>query len=312
MRSQRATLPLGIDIGTTGVRVALAERSGGGRPKLLAVANRAYDHRPDVAIADAVSELATRERRCVLAVSRADAFLGCTVLPPMNDAERGAAARFEVARRLDYPIAEAAVSIVGAGREQHWVIGAARRSKLAATLKTARSARLRPIAVDDHGFAFQRVYPGSCGVIDVGERTTQVIGYGTVVPFVARFATGGADFTQAIADALGIGFAAAEQRKCSIGFGGAGDAVRDAWVAAVMAAFADARAEGCDGSGTFVLCGNGSRVSGLAEALHRASGCHVEPARLEPDASDTLPPDVLRGAAPDCSLAYGLALWDAP
>ena len=61
-----------------------------------------------------------------------------------------------------------------------------------------------PIAVDDHGFAFQRVYPGSCGVIDVGERTTQVIGYGTVVPFVARFATGGADFTQAIADALGL------------------------------------------------------------------------------------------------------------
>jgi hypothetical protein len=57
------------------------------------------------------------------------------------------------------------------------------------------------------------------------------------------------------------------------------------------------------------LCGNGSRIPGIDDAIERATGTPVRFAMLPPGISDTLPADVLRAAAADWSLAYGLGLW---
>jgi hypothetical protein len=102
---------------------------------------------------------------------------------------------------------------------------------------------------------------------------------------------------------------AAEERKRQIGFGGAGDAPREALLATLAAAFADARANGYRDPRTIVLCGNGSRIPGLAAEIARATGHAVHPATFSPNCSDTLPPDVLRAAAADWTIAYGLSLW---
>jgi Tfp pilus assembly PilM family ATPase len=303
------TLPLGVDIGQRRVRVALMERSST-KPKLIAVATREYAGDPGPAIASAHAELQTNERRCILALTRPDAVLGTVEFPPMPCGERRHAARFEAARFVDYPISEAAISLVPAGDAQSWVVGAVRRSSLATRLRAAKAARLRPLAVDDASFALRRAHPDAGGIVDVGEQATRLTLYGSTIPFVARVAIGGAHFTAAIADALGVDADAAEERKRAIGFAGAGTAQQDELIAWLTDAVIEARHAGYGDPRDIVVCGNGGRISGFGEAVQRATGSNVRPACIPPEASDVLPADVLRAAAPDWSLSFGLALWE--
>jgi Tfp pilus assembly PilM family ATPase len=303
------TLPLGIDIGQRRVRIALSARPAGASPKLQAVAARDHAGDPADALIAALDELQTPERRCVLALSVPDAVLGTADFPPMTPWERVCAARFEAARFIDYPIAEAAISLFRTSLQHRWAIGVVRRSALATSLGAAKKARLKPIAVDDMALALRRAHPAADAVIDVGDDATRVTVFGETIPYVVRLPIGGERLTAAIAQSLGVDFAVAEERKRHIGFGGAGDEPRAALIAALGEAFADARASGYTAIHTIVLCGNGSRVPGFEAAIERATGYAVHPATLPPECSDTLPPDVLRAAAADWSVAYGLSLW---
>jgi Tfp pilus assembly PilM family ATPase len=309
MRSRARTLPLGVDIGARRVRVALFEHPAGSPANLLAVAARDHLGDPARALGALLRELPARERRCVLAMTRPEAILHAIDLPPMPPGERRTAARFEAARFVDYPLSEAAVSLVSAGAPHTWALGVVRRAALATTLNVAKHAGLRPLAVDDGALAFRRAHPEADGVIDVGDRATRLVVHGTPVPFVARFEIGGATFTAAIAQALGLDPDAAERRKHSVGFAGAGERVRDELVTWLAGAILEARHAGFAPARTFVLCGNGSRVGGLDAAMRQIHDCEVVAASLPPGASTTLPADVLRAAAPDWSLAFGLGLW---
>jgi Tfp pilus assembly PilM family ATPase len=304
-----STLPLGIDIGRRRVRVALSSRTAGAAPKLQAVAARDHAGDPAGALIAALDELQTREQRCVLALAPPDAVLCAADFPPMTPWERVCAARFEAARFIDYPIAEAAVSIVRTGDERRWAIGVVRRTAIAALLGTAKKARLKPVAVDDMALALRRAHPAAGAVIDVGDDATRVAIFGECIPYVARLPIGGERLTHAIAQSLGLDLSRAEERKRNVGFGGAGEEPRAALLAALDEAFADARASGYTAIHNVVLCGNGSRVPGFEAAVERATGYTVRSATLPPECSDTLPPDVLRAAAADWSVAYGLSLW---
>ena len=307
--TERLTLPLGIDIGHRRVRIALLQRERDRPPTLCAVAACDYSGNPATALRAAVAELQTQERRCVLALTPPDALLRLIDLPPMPRRERVRAARFEAQRFIDYPSADAAVSLVGTNDDRRWAVGIVRRSALAASLGAARSARLRPLAVDDAAFALRRAHPDVDGVIDVGDTATWLTLFGRLIPYIARIPVGGALLTDAIAESLGIGTEAAEQRKRSVGFGGAGAAARDMLIAGVTTALADARQAGYAEIRDVVMCGNGSRIPGLDEAFGRACGIVVRPAGLSPHVSAALPADVLRAAGPDWSIAYGLGLW---
>lgn len=309
MSASNRSLPLGIDIGRRRVRVALADQASRSRTRLLAVAGR--DHAGDIAAAlrDALAELQTRERRCVVALGVPDAVLCTANLPAMTPWERAAAARFEASRFIDYPIADATVSLARTDAEGCWAIGIVRRSSLTATLDALNAAGLRPLAVDDAALALRRAHPDADGVIDVGDDATRVTVFGQTVPYAARVPIGGTRFTEDIAQSLGIDVPTAEERKREIGFGGAAEASRDAWLASLAHAFADARSSGYADVRTIVLCGNGSRIPGLETAIERATGHAVRTATLPSDCSDTIPADVLRAAAPDWSTAYGLCLW---
>jgi type IV pilus assembly protein PilM len=309
MRTQTTTLPLGIDIGRRRVRIALLECEPKRFPKLIAVAARDHDGEPGGALRAALDELQTNERRCVLALAPPDALLSTVDLPAMSPWERVSAARFDAARFIDYPVTEAAISLVRTKAPQRWAIGIVRRSALMASLNAAMSVRLHPLAVDDMAFALRRAHPDVNGFIDVGDDGTRLTLFGGTIPYVVRIPIGGAQLTEAIAQSLGLDAAAAEDRKRRLGFGGAGDARRDELIAALGEALADARAAGYTEVGRIALCGNGSRIPGFDEAIERATGHIVRPAMLPADVSDTLPSDVLRAAAADWSVAYGLSLW---
>jgi Tfp pilus assembly PilM family ATPase len=296
MRARTATLPLGIDFGRTRIRVALSARAADGAPTLLAVAARPAAGDPARALRDAIGELATRERRCVLGIARPDALVRVVSLPPMSRFERTRAATFQAARYIDYPVADAAISL-NALDERQWTLGIARRAAIDARLAAAKHA-------------LARAQSGVDGTIDISDDVTRLTIFAQPVPYVADVALGAMLFTEGIARSLGIDAAAAEERKRTIGFAGAGEAQRDAVIDGIAEMLARARSAGYTEIRRLAMIGNGSRVPGLPEAIERATGYGVRLAALDPSVSGVLPPDVLRAAGADWSVAYGLSLWD--
>lgn len=306
--SASQTLALGVDLGSARTRVALLERSADGTPIVAAVASRATSGDPARALADAWHELETVERRCVLAVDRADALLHVASFPTMRGAERERAARFEAARTIDYPLGEADVRLAAAG-EERYVLGIVRKRAREAKEAAAKRAGLRAIAVDDAAFGLLRAFPDAAAVVDFGAGATTIIIPEHPVPAIRRIPIGGRDLTAAVASALDLADADAEERKQRVGLAGAGEHARDGLLAALAAAFVEIRAGGVE-LRSVVATGNAARLAGFAEALARAIGIPVELARFAPDAVPALPPDVVRAASPDWALAVGLALWE--
>jgi len=307
-RSARPTLPLGIDFGRHRIRVALSERAThGGR--LVAVAARPSGDDPAAALREAVGELATLERRCVIGIGPPDALLRAVSLPPMSRFERTRAATFQAARYIDYAIADAAIALTPqpSGR---WTLGIARRSAMHARLEAAKRAKLVPLAIDDIAFAAARALADADGTIDISDDVTRLTVFARPVPFVAEVALGGMLFTEGIARSLGIDADAAEVRKRTVGFAGAGEAQRDAVIDAIADLLGRSRAAGHTEVRRLAMIGNGSRVPGLADAIERATGYGVRLAALDAGVSEVLPADVLRAAGADWAVAYGLSLWD--
>jgi len=303
------TLPLGIDAGTARTRVALVERDGAGNPRLVAVAVRPTGDDAAHAIAQACTELRTRERRCVLALAAPDALLRTVTFPSMPRAERTRAARFDAQRFVPYAPHEAAVRVASAHGDR-CVVGIARREALDARILAAKRAGLRPIAVDDAAFGLVRAFAYADAIVDVGERATLLVVPGDPVPSARVLSIGGGALTAAVVASLGIDTASAEQRKRSIGLAGAGEYARDALVEQLASALIEHRANARAEMRAIVLAGNGARLNGFAEALERAVAIPVRLGALAAGTSDALPPDVVRAASPDWGLAYGLALWE--
>jgi Tfp pilus assembly PilM family ATPase len=306
--TRRASLALGVDIGSARTRVALVERDAAGRPRLVAVAARATGDDASGAIGAARAELGTRERRCVLGLGSADTLIRAAAFPAMRGSERRRAAHFEAARFVPYPLDEAAVRVVSTG--DRCAIGVARKTALQARLNAAKGAGLRPIAVDDVAFALLRAFADADAIVDIGATATALVVADDPLPVTRSVGIGGRAFTAAVVASLGIDEALAEARKRSVGLAGAGEYARAALVEQIASALIEHRASGRSPMRGIALTGNGARLSGLAEALERALGLPVRLAALPADASDALPADVVRAASPDWGLAYGLALWE--
>jgi Tfp pilus assembly PilM family ATPase len=303
------TLPLGVDAGVARTRVALVECDELGQPHLVAVAARATGGDAANAIAEALAELRTRERRCVLALGAPDALLRTVTFPAMRRMERTRAARFEAQRFVAYPLHEAAVRVERAGSER-CVVGIARRGALDMRVSAAKRAGLRPVAVDDVAFGLARAFAYADAIVDVGESATLLVVPGDPVPSVRTFALGGGALTAAVVASLGIDSTAAEYRKRTVGLAGAGEYARDALVEQLASALIDHRANARTEMRSIALAGNGARLAGLADALERAVAIPVRLGALAAGTSDALPADVVRAASPDWGLAYGLALWE--
>ncbi|MGZ3499199.1 MAG: pilus assembly protein PilM [Vulcanimicrobiaceae bacterium] len=318
---RRRTYPLGIDVGSTRLRVAMAEDGMHG-PRIAAVAVRdiasgsatsgtiAESAYVSALIEDAVAELGTRERRCVCAIGEPDAMLRSIKLPPMTALERDRAARFEAQRFIDFPVDEATIRLHPIEPAEHlYALGIARAATVASRVAVLKSAGLRPIGMDQDACAFGRLLEGVDAVIDVGFQRTSVHVFGKAAPLTMQLYAGGSDVTRAIERDLAIDERSAEKRKRILGTLGAGDFARTQ-LASDVAAMLDSATNRATIE-RIALVGNGARLHGLAADLEAATGAIVE-LSTAPALRGVYPDDVARAGAPDWSLASGLALWQRP
>lgn len=311
---KRTRLPLGVDIGTTRVRVAEAEvTSSGARIRAVAVREVASDETGYLCalIDDAVRELGTKERRCVCALGAPDALLRHVPFPKMPAGERERSARFEAQRFVDFPVEEAVVRVHAAGRSANvWAVGAARRHAVVARVHMLRRARLKPVGIDHEACALLRALPAYDAVLDVGHQRSSLHIRTAHAPVTLQAYNGGADVTRAIERELSIDARTAEKRKRILGTAGAGERARAALGADLIALVAQARRT--YPLARIALTGNGARLPGLAPDLEAATGAHFEFAVGDVLRGHGYPDDVSRSGAPDWTLAAGLSLWSRP
>lgn len=313
-----ATLPLGLDLGSTRVRIALAE-SNGDDVRIVSVTSRKRPDRSEESdgcmldaalLEEMLGELGSRERRCIVSMRAPDAVLRAVQFPRMSALERQRAARFEAGRFAGWDI-EAEDSDIRIhpvmGAPGSYAVGVVRRSALLARLAPARSARLRIVAVDHEALALRRSFAQHEAIIDVGLERTSVHAFGGETPVSWSAAVGGAEITRGIARDLSIDVAAAEKRKCIVGSAGAGAAAcRD--IAAHIGNIVQ-RARSRLSVTRIAVTGNGARLPGLMSQLESFVGSAIEMPVPDYLRSGVYPEDVVRAAAPDWSLAAGLALW---
>lgn len=312
------TLPLGIDIGSTRVRVVEARVSARGAC-IRAVAVRELRRGSSVdledpaflsaLIEDAVAELGTRERRCVCAIGEPDALLRPLKFPKMTSVERERAAKYEAQRHVDYPVEEAVVRIHPLDEQSGlWALGIARSSAVLTRVAALREAGLKPIAVDHEACALARALPGFDAILDVGHQRTTLHVITKQTPVTLQAHNGGADVTRAIERELSIDTQSAEKRKRILGTAGAGERARAA-LASDIAALVH-RARNTHPISRVAMVGNASRLCGMAADLESATGAMFEIPVSDALRGENYPEDVVRSSAPDWSLAAGLALWE--
>ncbi len=318
MRSR--ILPLGIDIGATRARIAVAEQDRDGTLAIRAVASRdlpASDSALELIqliamlLEEMLSEVGVRERRCVAAIGSPHALLRAIRFPKMSWSERLRAARYEAQRFSPWNLEDDAIAMrvhpvdAAAGV---YAIGLVRSDALMRVTGALKSARLRPIAIDVDAIALRRAIQCDA-IVDIGAERTTLHTYWDGAPRSVALPIGGACVTRGIATELAIDEPSAERRKRILGCAGAGIDARTNLVMAISEAVERESARAT--IARIALVGNGARLPGLVAGLEEATGCVVElpvPPLLETDA---YPDDVLRAAAPDWVLAASLATWSA-
>lgn len=317
---KKIRLPLGVDIGTTRIRVleALATPEG---PRVRAVAVREIisDVSSSGAISDtdyvaalldeAVREIGTRERRCICALGEPDALIRDITFPNMTAVERERAAQFEAQRHVDYPIGEAFVRIHPIRRQaQRWALGIARSFSVTTRVATIKKAGLKVAAVDHEACALARALPGFDAVADIGHQRTSLHVITESAPLTFHTFNGGADVTRAIERELSLDPNTAEKRKRILGTAGAGERARASLATDISALITSARRRAT--IRRVALVGNGARLPGLAADLETSTGALFELPVTDALRAGAYPEDVVRSSAPDWTLAAGLATWN--
>lgn len=309
------SFPLGIDIGTSRLRAVHRVRQNG-LSCVRAVATRDL---PDGCIVegkvrdvefvgalleDAVSELNTRERRCVGAIGLPHATLRAVFFPRMSALEREKAARFEAARYIDYPSSEAIVRLreLDANRGI-WVLGIVHAEAFRERIMCLKKAGLRPIALEDEGCALRRAFEQFDAVCDVGYARTRLYLNRSLHAFQIPIA--GVDVTRGIARDLGLNESFAEKRKRILGTAGAGESSR-AEITAGVRSLMDAGKE-VGAIHRTALVGNAARLPGLASDIEAATAAKIEISVSRVLQTENYPKDVVASSAPDWTLAASLA-----
>lgn len=314
-------LPLGIDIGTTRVRVAHAVRESGGA-RIVGIAVRdlssgsassgeiAEPQYVATLIEDAVAELGVKHKACVCSIAEPHASIRPLRLPKMRNEEKHRAAEFEALRIVDYPIEEATIRIRSIDRDRGlYALGVARTNVLRSRIAAIRMAKLKPVAVDHESCAFARAFLRYDAVVDIGfERLSLHVPVrgGTPVTFYAS--VGGEHVTRSIARDLAIDAYSAEKRKRILGTAGAGDLGRNRLTSEIVGLLAAARNRSFD-IRTVAFTGNGSRLPRLLGDVEDAGGASCTVVAGNAFETSDYPEDAIRAGAADWTLAAALATW---
>lgn len=313
-------IPLGVDIGSSRVRIASLERCNG-MLRLRAVSSRdvpedASSHgdvaRPELVAAvieEMLEELGTAQRSCVCGIGAPAASLRAVNLPPMSSLERMQTARLEVERHLGRSIDDVVVRIhPERNRRGAYHVGAVARRALTSRVTAARRAGLKVVAVDHEAFALTRCFPSADAIVDVGLERTTLYSFTGQDYAMSWTATGGASITQTIQRELNLEVHAAERRKRIVGIAGSGESAVTNLVREIAALVEGAKSQG-PRRGGLCLVGNGSRIAGIEERLSERLGVRVDRSAPSLELDERVPLDVARRAMADWGLAIGLAMW---
>lgn len=346
-RSRRPPALVGLDIGSSAVKVAKLRRSG----KACSVAALGVEPLPrgavvDGAVADrdavagAIRKLFTdhaiRATRVAVSLAGNAVIVKRVTLPEMRPDELGESIYWEAKQcvpfdvedvHLDYQVL--APPADGAGdRTRDVLIVAAKKDRVAEYADVVFRADRVPVVVDVDAFAVQNAYERSCGasrgglvaLLNAGAAAINlnVLDGGCPV-FTRDVAIGGNAYTEALQTGLGLEFEDAERLKAGAPAGGLtyGDAepivraVTDRLVMEVGKTLDFFRTAGGAGElRALVLSGGASRTDGLAAAL--AGDLGVEVAPLDPfremTAGEGVSGEQLAALAPVAAVAVGLAL----
>lgn len=301
-RSRGSTVHVGVDLGTTGVRIAAVERRPGGwQPLLLAAedvppqAEGRWSEAAAAALRRLWEEARLGERRAVTVLGSEHAFVRTIEVPPMSEAERRRALRLQAERVIPIPPAEAVVDWTVLDREgpgpQRALFVGARRETVRSLVDALRGAGLDPVAVEvDLLCAYRALVatgqadprrPEPVAVLDIGARQSRL----------GIFVAGAPEFVRTLP-------------------AGAGDGLRRELQADVVRSLEFFFIKSGDGSrqGLF-LVGGGAELPGLAEALDEAL-CEQLSAVVPVE-----PPFGVRvfrygPVGPRWAVALGAALWE--
>lgn len=317
-------LPLGIDLGSTRIRVALCEANREGAVRIRAIVARDL---PDSAVSpldveqpglvaavleDILGEIGSRERRCVLAIGSPACILRLVRFPKMSWAERLRAARFEAQRFAGWDLdsGEAVVRTHALDRASGtYAVGVTRAPSIDSRVSTMKLAGLRAVAMDHDALAMRRMFPDCDAIVDIGAERSSVHVFAGSGPISLITQAGGAVITRGIAAELSIDVPTAERRKRILGCAGAGVSAREKVVTSIASLVDRVRARTT--VGRIVLTGNGARLPTFAHELEEATGAVTEALVPELLLTGTYPDDVVRAASADWTLAASLATWSA-
>ncbi|HEY9085238.1 MAG TPA: pilus assembly protein PilM [Candidatus Tyrphobacter sp.] len=313
--------PLGIDIGSTRVRVALSECGGESRLRLRAVVSRELPQESwrdggtelDLAAAileELLRELGVRIKECITAVGAPYAALRVVRFPKMSRIERLRAARFELLQE-SWSENRSIVRVHPVDRRAElFAVAVIDDVVLKRHVEVLRKAGLRVVAIDHDACALARILPNFDAIADIGRDGMRLHVFRDASLTSWTAALGGGSVTQAIATALSIDEESAEHRKRILGVAGAGQSALTELAQALGKLLGQAQAAGARVS-RLALIGNGARLPGFAELVEESAGVYIERPVAALLQTAEIDDEVLRVAAPDWTLAAALSGWAA-
>jgi cell division ATPase FtsA len=313
-------LPLGIDIGATRIRIAVAERRRDGAIRILGIASRervnCTEAERDAAAVAVLEDLSRelglrRQRECVSALGSPQATLRNVRFPKMSWFERRNAARFEALGEYGAARKPVRVRLHSVDRTSGvFAVGTVDEMLLRHHVSILQRARLRVAGVDHDACALQRVLSDVDAVVDIGYETLRLHVFLEGAPLSWTAGMGGADVTRCIARDLLIDAASAERRKRILGVAGAGESARESCVEAICALIEEARAGGVRVS-EIGFIGNGARLPGVAESVAERTDARVRTPVSLLMRTARLSDEAVESGSPDWTLAAALTTWRA-
>lgn len=313
-RRRRGTSLVGLDIGSTAVKAVRLRRHG--RSHLIvalgaeplprgAIVDGAIVDRDVVtgAIRKLFADHAIRNPRVAVSLAGNAVIVKRVTLPGMSPGELRTSIYWEAKRCLPFDVEEVnldyqvlAPSAEAAGeRALDVLLVAAKKDRIAEYADVVTRAGRLPVVVDVDAFAVQNAYErshgsepgGAVALLDAGAAATGLSVVQDGQPLYARdLAIGGNTYTEALQQALGLGFDDAELLKAGTPVAGAAYHDAEPVLRAVTDNFVMEIARTLDLFRTanpaseirrLVLSGGTSRVAGLAAALEGALDTPVAP-----------------------------------
>lgn len=226
-----AVFPIGVDLGSAGIKMAQLRQAGQTIELVAAGAAKLphdrvpFEERTQLLTQSVRAILRSNDfktRNCVLSLPAEATFVHHVKIPKLPKSQVARAVEWELRGKLPYPVEQAVIRHIIAGDafgegepKQEVIVVAAPKATLDACLSIARRAKLEVTAINVEPCAlvecFTRLFPESGGAprtilyIDMGAVSTQVvISRGNRIVFARNLLEGGEQLDQTVAEGLGI------------------------------------------------------------------------------------------------------------